>query len=72
MTIREAADMLGVCPDTVSRAIRRGDIPVPLLQIGRCLRIPRARFTEYVSGGPSAPPDADGADPTPASSASPP
>lgn len=69
MTIREAADMLGVCPDTVSRAIRRGDIPVPLLQIGRCLRIPRARFTQFVSGGCPPTPDADEADPTAASSA---
>lgn len=59
ITLTEAARRLGVARSTVSSAIHRGTFPVPTLRIGKCVRIPRAKFDAFVAGdAPRA--DADG------------
>jgi excisionase family DNA binding protein len=50
LSITEAAAMAGVDRTTLSRAMRAGSVPVPLLRIGKCVRVPRARFIAWIAG----------------------
>lgn len=53
LSLSEAARRVGVNRHTLSRAIDRGDIPVPKLRIGRSVRLPRGLFDQWISGGSS-------------------
>lgn len=48
ITMREAAEILGVDARTVSGAVRAGDIPA--VRVGRRVLIPRHRFFAYLDG----------------------
>jgi excisionase family DNA binding protein len=41
LTTAQAAEVLNVSPDTLERAAKRGDAPVPHYRAGRALRWPR-------------------------------
>lgn len=68
MTITEAAGRAGVNRSTLARAMRDGSVPVPLLKIGKCVRIPRAQFLRWISGEPALPGSGDDVSPPAASS----
>lgn len=48
MTIEETANRLGVVPDTVYRAAKRGEIPT--IRVGRKVLVPRAAFERLLEG----------------------
>ncbi len=48
-SIKEAADMLGVSHDTVTRLVERGELPA-LRVSQRIIRIPAPAFESYASG----------------------
>lgn len=60
MTISEAAERAGVNRSTLTRAMRSGAVPVPILKIGKSVRVPRARFLQWLSGETTAPGNGDG------------
>lgn len=55
MTITEAAERAGVNRTTLARAMRDGSVPVPLLKIGKSVRVPRQKFEQWIAGGNPAP-----------------
>lgn len=46
--LAEAAELLGVCPDTARRMIRRGTFPVFVFRVGRHWRVHRADLNRYL------------------------
>lgn len=50
--VRTAARMLDLSPESVYRAVARGEIRA--LKIGTALRLPRAQFDALLAGGTSA------------------
>jgi excisionase family DNA binding protein len=48
-SIKEAADLLGVSHDTVSRLVERGELPAIRVS-KRIVRIPKPAFEFYASG----------------------
>lgn len=48
-TIREAAQILGICPSTAYEAAKRGEIPV--ITIGGTKRVPRLALEEMLRHG---------------------
>ena len=65
LTMAEAASLLGVDARTVSGAVRAGDIPA--VRVGRRVLLPRARFFEWLDGGPTEPAEPAAIDPAPTS-----
>ena len=51
LSVPDAAGLLGVDPSTLYRAIQRGDTPLPVVRIGRRLRIPRRSVEALLHGG---------------------
>lgn len=47
-TVDEVAKRLGVVPDTIYRAAKRGDIPT--IRVGRKVLIPRVAFERLLEG----------------------
>jgi excisionase family DNA binding protein len=54
LTIAEAATVLGLHPKTAYRLIRRGQFPIPVLHIGRTMRVSRIMLDRYLSTGVAA------------------
>lgn len=50
LTLSQAAEMAGVNRNTLTRAMRAGTIPVPILKIGKSVRVPRQKFTAWLTG----------------------
>ena len=50
-TIKEAARILGVCPNTAYEAAKRGEIPI--ITIGGTKRVPRLALEEMLRHGDS-------------------
>ena len=50
LSVEEAALLLDTSRATLYRAIKRGDLPLPLFLIGRRLRIPRAAIDKLLAG----------------------
>jgi excisionase family DNA binding protein len=50
LSVEEAALLLDTSRATLYRAIKRGDLPLPLFLIGRRLRIPRAAIERLLVG----------------------
>ena len=50
LSVEEAAELLDTSRATLYRAIKRGDLPLPLFTIGRRLRIPRAAIERVLDG----------------------
>jgi excisionase family DNA binding protein len=48
ISVNEAAHRIGVTPQTVRRAIQRGEIPAFVL--GRTYRVPKSRFERLIEG----------------------
>lgn len=42
LTVRQTARLWNCSPDVIYESIQRGDLPVPVLRIGRAIRLPRA------------------------------
>ena len=42
LTVKQTARLWNCSPDAIYEAIQRGDCPVPVLRIGRVIRLPRA------------------------------
>jgi excisionase family DNA binding protein len=51
VTVPQAAEQLGVSPDTAYREIRAGRFPVPVVRIGRQLRVPTAPLERLLNTG---------------------
>jgi len=56
LSVEEAAAMLGHSRSSLYRAVRRGDLPLPLLRISGRWRIPRRAVERLIDGdmGPAA------------------
>jgi len=50
LTIPELADLVGMHPSTLYRAITRGDFPVPIVRFGDRIRVPRAAVEKLLYG----------------------
>ncbi len=50
LSVREAATLLGMDPSTLYRAVKRGEVPFPVIQLGGRLRIPRAAIDRLIDG----------------------
>jgi excisionase family DNA binding protein len=50
LSVEEAALLLDTSRATLYRAIKRGDLPLPLFMIGRRLRIPRGAIERLLAG----------------------
>lgn len=50
LSVEEAAEELGIGRRTLYQMIREGRCPVPVLVMGRRIRIPRRRLDEYIDG----------------------
>ena len=48
--VRTAASILGIGRSTAYDLIRRDEFPVPVIKIGRCLRVPVAPLRNLMSG----------------------
>lgn len=53
LTIAQAAERLGICRESVYRAVRRGEIPV--IRIGKLLLVPREPFERLLRGEEATP-----------------
>lgn len=51
VSLAEAAKILGVHRSTAWELWKRGDFPIPVLQIGSRLRVPKAHLERFLSGG---------------------
>jgi predicted DNA-binding transcriptional regulator AlpA len=54
----ESFPLLGISRNTGYELIRRGEFPVPVLRLGRKLRIPTAPLLDLLAGRTSPPPSA--------------
>lgn len=59
MAVEEAAELLGISRSAAYRAIQRGDIPI--IRLGRKIRIPIPAFERLLSEGNTRPAAAAGA-----------
>ena len=50
LTTVQAAEVLNLSPDSLERAARRGDAPVPFYRWGRSLRWPREPIRRLLNG----------------------
>lgn len=50
LTVVEAAKMLRVSPDALYRSIREGTCPVPVVKVGRTMRISRLQLDRLLHG----------------------
>lgn len=50
LTIGELAEIVGVNPSTLYRAITREDFPVPIVRFGDRIRVPRAAVEALIYG----------------------
>ena len=50
LTIEEVAPILGVSPNTLYRALDRGDCPVPVLRFGKRLVVPKDALEAVLRG----------------------
>lgn len=50
LSVEEAGEVLGLSRATMYRAIRRGDLPLPLLRISGRWRIPRRALERLLAG----------------------
>jgi len=50
LTIPELADLVGMHPSTLYRAITRGDFPVPIVRFGDRIRVPRVAVERLLYG----------------------
>jgi excisionase family DNA binding protein len=61
LTVRELAEIVGVNPSTLYRAITRGEFPVPIVRFGDRIRVPRTAVETLIYAsdetGQSNPPD---------------
>jgi excisionase family DNA binding protein len=53
LSVFDAAELLGVSPDTVRRWIASGELPA--FRHGRILRVPEAEFARFIAGHTSTP-----------------
>jgi excisionase family DNA binding protein len=67
LSVEDAAVLLGETRSTLYRAIKAGTLPLPVLQIGARMRIPRKAVEQLIEGhgptdgwGPPTPPDETG------------
>lgn len=51
ISLTEAAHVLGIHRSTAWELWKRGDFPVPVLQIGKRLRVTKAQLARYLDGG---------------------
>ncbi len=51
VTVPEAADELGISSWQAYELIKRDEFPVPVLKLGRCLRISRAALDRLLDEG---------------------
>ena len=58
VSVEDAATLLGVSRSSLYRAIQRGDIPVPVIQINGRYCIPRRAVERLLDGYPGHPPAA--------------
>jgi excisionase family DNA binding protein len=49
-SVEEVAALHHVSKLTLYRAIQRGDVPFPVIRIGRCIRIPREAVDRILAG----------------------
>lgn len=48
LTVPEACEMLGISTWQAYQLIKRDEFPVPVLRLGRAIRIPRAPLRQYL------------------------
>lgn len=53
-TVPEAADVLGICKDTAYELLRKGEFPVPVIRVGRSIKVPRKPLMRFVETGEAA------------------
>lgn len=53
-SVAEAAERLDVSADTAYRAIKDGTFPVPVISVGRRLRVPKAPLERLLETGTTA------------------
>ena len=51
VTLKEAAEIIGVHRTTLAAAIKRGELPFPVFRIGARTRIAKAHLAEYLRTG---------------------
>jgi excisionase family DNA binding protein len=52
MSVVEAAAMLGIAPRTAYDLIHRDEFPVPVLKVGRRMKVSRTMLERFASEGP--------------------
>ena len=50
VTLREAAELLGISYDAAWKMQARDEFPVPVVRVGRLLMVSRRRLEEFVDG----------------------
>lgn len=50
LTVPQAAKRLGISTSMAYRLIERGDFPVPVLRIGRLIKVPRKPLDRLLAG----------------------
>lgn len=51
VTLKEAAEIIGVHRTTLAAAARRGELPFPIIRIGARWRVCKAHLAEYLRTG---------------------
>ena len=51
VTLKEAAELIGVHRTTLAAAVKRGDLPFPVIRIGARYRVLKAHLVEYLRTG---------------------
>ena len=59
LTIEEVAVVLGISPNTIYRALERGECPLPVLRFGRRLVVPEDALERILRGESNAGAEAD-------------